>query len=808
MQVPADLRHAVRSLRREPGVSLLAILMLGLGLGTTTAVFSLVNGVLLNPLPYPEPDRLVTIREVIPRIAHLYPALPVNARHFVEWRNACTAFRGMSAFQPATLNLTGSGEPERLDAALVSPNLFRVLGVRPALGRDFLDEEEQAGANRVAVLTDALWRRRFHADPSLVGRTINLDGRAYTVVGILGANFRFPDRNVFGLGQSVAPHAEIFSVNIFDKEELAEILGRHNYGVIARLAPGASRERAIAQLEAVQARMEALAGEKVGLRALVSPLRDTVVGKARTGLLVLMGAIAALLLIVCVNLANLLLARGERRSREISIRAALGAGRGALVRLALTESALLALAGGVLSLAIAAFGIDLLRVYGPRDIPRLEEVALDARVLAFAGLLVALTALCFGLLPAWRVARADPQDTLRAAAWGTTAARAGTRLRSGLVACEVGLSTLLLLLAGLLSNSLFRILRADKGFRAPTVLAVDIGLSGEKYRAEDARDGFYHRLFETLATQPGVESAGIVSALPLKGETWIDGVSATAAARSPEVQVNVRFISADYFRTMGIPLRAGRTFSDDDRGRAVSIISARLAAALWPGQDPVGRRFTRGNDQWFEVVGVAGDVRAMAQTAPVAMMYRPYWDWMPLRTVLVARAVAGPFTIAGAVRAAIHSADPDIPVPRMRTMSDVLDESLATRRFQMLLAVGFAMIALIVAGLGIYAVVSYSIARRTAELGIRTALGARGGDLYLLILRQGITPVVVGLAFAIACATAFGPVLGSLLYEVRGRDPLTIAAVAGLLALVALSACLVPARRAARIDPLAALRHE
>ncbi len=808
MLLVADLRLALRSLRREPGIALLAILMLGLGLGATTAVFSLVNGVLLNPLPYPQPDQLITIREVIPRIADLYPSLPVNARHFVEWRKDCQAFGGMSAFEAATLNLTGSGEPERLDVARVSPNLFRVLAVRPVLGRDFRDDEESESATPVVILTDGLWRRRFHADPSLLGRTMALDGRSYTVIGILAPDFRFPDRNLFGLGESVAPRTELFTIKKFDKEELAEILGRHNYGVVARVRPGVSREQAVSQLEAVQARMETLAGEQVGLRAIVRPLLDSVVGKARAGLLVLMGAIAALLLIVCVNLANLLLARAERRSREISIRAALGAGRAALIRHALSESALLALGGGVLSLAVAAAGIQLFRAYGPRDIPRLDEVSLDARVLVFSGALMGLTALSFGLLPAWRAGRADPQDTLRSMARGATASRAGVRLRSGLVTCEVGLSALLLLLAGLLSNSLFRLLHADQGFSAPTVLAVDIGLSRDKYQDPNLRDSFYRRLFETLASEPGVESASIISALPLRGETWVDGVSAVASRRSPEVQVNVRFIGANYFRTMGIPLVAGRSFNDNDRGRQVSVISRRLAAALWPGQEAVGRRFTRGNNQWFDVIGVAGDVRAEAHLAPVAMMYRPYWDWMPFRTVLVARATASPLSIAGAVRVAIHSADPDVPVPRMRTMSEVLAESVASRRFQMLLAMVFAAIALIVAGLGIYAVVSYSVARRTAELGIRTALGARVPDLYLLILRQGMTPVVMGLAFAVAAALAFGRFLASMLYEIGGRDPLTLVVVVAALALVALAACVVPARGAARLDPLTALRHE
>ena len=805
--IARDLGHAVRTLRREPGFALPAILILGLGLGGTSAVFSLVNGVLLKPLPYAQPDRLVTIREVIPQIAHLYPTLPVNARHFVEWRKECRSLQSMSVFMPGTANLTGLGEPERVDEAIVSPNVFRVLGVRPAQGRDFRDDEEQEGKNAVAILTDGLWRRRFHADPSLVGRTISLNGRASTVVGILAADFRFPDRNAFELGETVAPRTEVFVPKVFDKDELAELLGRHNYGVIARLRPGASREQAAAELETVQARIEAQAGETVNLRAAVTPLLETVAGKSRRGLLVLMGAIGALLLLVCVNLANLLLARSERRSWEFAVRAALGASRGALIRHGLAESLLLAIAGGLVAAGVAAVGIDLLTAYAPAGIPRLDEVVLDGRVMAFAGMLVAATAVLFGFLPAWRASRSDPQDTLRSATRSATASSGAMRLRSVLVASEVSLSAVLLILAGMLLNSFVRLIRADKGFRAPTVLAVDIGLAGDKYQPETARDRFYRRLFDTLAEQPGVQSAAIASALPLQGETWIDSVSTNGGA-TPQAQVNVRFVSGDYFRTMGIPLLAGRTLSESDRGHTRTVISSRLAASLWPGQDPVRRRFTRGNDQWFEVIGVAGDVRAEAHQLPVAMMYRGYWDWMPYRTVLVARASGAPHSIAGALRAAIHAADPDVPAPPMRTMSEVLDGSVAMRRFQLLLAGGFAVMALLVASFGIYAVVSYSVARRTSELGIRAALGARAGDLYGLILWQGMAPVAVGLLVATGAALVFGRVLGSLLYDMGGRDPLTIVLVAALLGFVSLAACLVPARRASRVDPLAALHYQ
>ena len=807
MKVTSDLSYSARSLLREPGFTVPAILILGLGLGATSAMFSLVNGILLKPLPYAQPDRLVSIREVMPSLAQLYPSLPVNARHFVEWRKSCPSLESMSVIAPGTLNLTGWGEPERLDAAMVSANLFRVLGVLPVLGRDFRDEEEEEGKDTVAILTDGLWRRRFHADPSLVGRTISLNGRARTVVGILAPDFRFPEPGGSATYQAGTPHAEVFVPNVFAKNELEELLGSHNYTMIARLRPGASRAQAVAQLEAVQARLEAMAGEKVNLRALAIPLLETVAGKSRRGLLVLMGAIAALLLIVCVNLANLLLARSERRSREFAVRAALGATRGALIRHGLAESLLLALAGGLLALAVAAAGIDLLKVYGPSGIPRLGEVALDGRVVVFATMLVAAAALLFGFLPAWRASRSDPQDTLRSATRSATASSGALRLRSVLVASEVGLSAALLILAGMLLNSFVRLIRADKGFRAPTVLAVDIGLSGDQYQRDAARDGFYRRLFSALSTEPGVRAAAISSNLPLQGETWIDSVS-TNGGSSPEFTVNVRFVSPDYFRTMGIPLRAGRPLSEGDRSHERTVISSRLAASLWPGRDPLGRRFTRGNNQWFEVIGVAGDVRAEADQPPVAMMYLGYWEWMPSRTVLVARAAGAPQSIAGALRAAIHTADSDVPVPPMRTMSEVFDASVGTRRFEMLLAGGFALMALLVASFGIYAVVSYSVARRTAELGIRAALGARTGDLYRLIVWQGMAPVAIGLLAAAGVALAFGRLLSSLLFELDGRDPLTIGLVAALLGLVSLAACVIPARRAGRLDPLLALRYQ
>ncbi len=811
MSIWRDLRFAARVLRREPGFTIIAILMLALGIGANTAIFSVVDGVLLKPLAYHDPGRLVSIREIMPHIAHLYPTLPVSARHFVEWRKQCTSFEGMSAIMQATLNLTGRGEPERLEAASVSPNLFRILGVRMALGRDFLDEEEQRGRDLVVVLTNDLWRRRFNADPSLIGKTIQLNGLAHNVVGILPPDFRYPNRNSFGTSESVAPQSDLFRPASFSDDELAELLGRHNYAVVARLKPGATRQRASAELEAVQLQMIRLAGEKTELRADVTPLLDTVVGNTRRGLVLLLCAVGAVLLIVCVNLANLLLARGERRAREVAVRTALGASRAQLIRNALAEVLLIGLAGGALGLIVASSAVAALR-RSAINIPRLEEVQVDARVMLFALAATVLTCLLFGLLPAWRTSRADPQQTLKAGGRTATESRGGMRIRGALVTAEVALSAVLLITAGLLMNSFVRLMRIDKGFSAPTVLAVDIGIQGPGYAKREQRENFYRRLLDDLAARPGVQAAAICTALPLQGETWIDSayVPGMPASEASEIQVNVRFASADYFRTMGIPLRAGRTFSDNDRNRRVAVISELLAGQLWPGRDAVGRTFSRGNDMNYEVIGVAGDVRAEAHKAPVSMVYRPYWDknWVPSRSILVARATGDPRSVAGAMRAAVHATDPAVPVPQMRTIAEVLDQSVAQRRFQMTLAGSFAATALLLACLGIYGVISYSVARRTGEMGIRAALGARPGDLYGLILRQGMAPVVAGLVLGVAAALAVGRMLGSFLFEVRARDPLTIAAVSALLVAVAIAACFLPARRAARVEPTAALRYE
>jgi len=809
MSISNELHYCARTLLHEPGFTAVAVLTVAIGIGANTAIFSIVNGVLLRPLPYRNPERLVTVREVMPAMAKMYPTLPVSAWHFTSWQQRVKSLEGLAAIKTNSLTLTGSAEPEQIDSLRVSASLFDVLGVHPALGRGFLPGEDHESKEHVAILSDGLWRRRFDADPAILGRSIQLDSQPFTVVGVLPGWFQFPNLSMLELGKVKAGTPQLFVPLAFNKDEMAVRMGRFNYEVVARLTSGVGLERAAAELNVIAQQLVKESGEKVELRASVAPLLDSMVGASRRGLLVLLGSVGAVLLIVCVNLANLMLARAERRGRESAIRAALGASGGQLLRQALAPPLLIAVAGGALGIALAAGGLGTLLKSAPADIPRLSEVRPDGPVLFFALGITTLAGLLFGLAPAWHSSRADPQSALKGGGRNATTGAGGLRLRSALITAEVGLSTLLLVVAALLMSSFFRVMRADKGLRAPAVLSAEVQIPRARYREPEQCAQFHQRLVAQLAGQPGVLSSAVVSALPLEGEIWIDSVSVPGDPRADwdKPTVNVRFTSADYFRTMGIPLRAGRPFSESDRRWDPAIVSERLAQTLWPGLSAVGRQIDDGG-KTREVIGVVGDVRVEPNRPPVSMLYRPYWDWPTRRMQLVARAAGDPLSIAGAMRAAVKSVDPDVPITHIRTMQAVLEDSAAQQRFQMLLATVFAATALVLASLGIYGVVSYAVTRRTNEVGIRMALGAPAGNVYGLMLRQAMLPVVSGLAAGMAVAVVAGNVLSKLLYEVSPRDPATLAGVAVMLGLVALAACILPARRAARVDPLAALRCE
>ncbi|MGO4885941.1 MAG: ABC transporter permease [Bryobacteraceae bacterium] len=805
-----DIRYAFRTLLRERAFASMAVLSLAVGIGANTAIFSVVNGVLLRPLPYQDPQRLFAIREVLPKLVHLYPTFPVNFNHYYDWRQRSTTLESIALVRSSAPTLTGVGEPQALDGALVTASVFRVLEVTPQLGRGFLDEEDPEGHDQVAVISDSLWRRRFSADPSMVGRKIVLNGKPHVVVGVLPRGFQFPAHNDLWVRSGIGIQPDVLQPIGYSKDDLEEINGDYNWSAIARLRPGVTEQKALAELNVIEAAIASRIPDKMDLQARMTPLRDDLVGQSRTGLLVLLGAVGAVLLILCVNLANLSLARAAGRARESAIRTALGAGRARLVRQTLTESLLLSVIGGLLGIALAAAGVQLLLRTAPAGLPRLSEVTVDGRVLGFALLVSLATGIAFGILPALRSAGAHPQEALKSGGYTTTEGRRGMRVRGVLVAVEAGLSAVLLITAGLLMGSFIRLMHVDKGFDIERVLAVRVAMPPARYTEDAQQAAFFNRLLEKARTLPGVISASLVSALPLQGETWID-LAAPEGDQRPLFErpmVNVRFVSPDYFKTLRIPFREGRTFDDSQRNRKVVILSQGTARRLWPKQDPMGRRMLH-NETLEEVVGVTADIRGTdLDKAPVMTIYVPYWQRPRLSSALLLRTAMDPRGVEAGVREVIHQVDADVPVPEMQTLSEVMSDSVAERRFQMTLAVLFAAAALALAGFGIYGVVSYSVACRRTEMGIRMALGAGAGGLQRMVLWQGIRPVVAGLAAGVVGALAAGRILSGLLFQTSARDPVTIGGVALVLLGVSAAAALIPARRATRFDPMKALRFE
>ena len=800
------MRYAIRSLLRDRAFALMVVLSLAVGIGANTAIFSLVNGVLLRPPAYPAPERLAAITLVAPRLLKSYPALPVNIALFYQYKKQVTSFEDLGMWRSSTFNLTGGGPPEQVRGGMVTAGMFRVLGATPQQGRLFTDDEDAAGHD-VVLIADSLWRRRFHADPNLAGSKILVDGKPCTVAGVLPAGFQFPSATEVLFGG--APRdAELFKPLGYKTDDLVVDFGDLNYWPVARLRSGVSLSRAQAEMNVVQADLTRKWPEEV--RASLMPLKDRLVGDSRRGLILIMCAVGAVLLVLCVNLANLSLARAVGRARDAAIRTALGASRARLVRQSLVESSLLAAAGGALGIALAAVGVKALIAAAPADLPRIGEATLDGRVLAFAVGVSLLTGLAFGVLPALRFARQAPFETLKSGSRGATDSRRGLRVRNTLVSLEVGLSAALLVTAGLLIASFARLMAIDRGFNVERVLAVNVSLLSTKYPDVPARAAFYRLLLEKASGVPGVQTASVVSALPLTGETWIDivGIENDTRAFGELPSTNVRFISPGYFKTLNIPLREGRDFTEQDRSRRPVIISSSLARRLWGDLDPIGRRLKH-SDKLSEVIGVTPDVRGTSlDHEPVNMLYDPYWDRTRLGASLLIRTAMDPRTIIGALRQAIWQIDSEVTIPQVRTMEEVMSRSVAQRRFQMMLVILFAAAALALAAIGAYGVLSYAVNRRTAEMGIRMALGAARADVLGMIFRQGMIPVFGGLIAGGAAALAIGRYLESLLFQVSPRDPAAFAVSAAVLIVVSAAACLIPARRATRVNPVDALRIE
>ena len=794
-----DIRYALRSLHRHRVFALTAILTLGLGIGANTAIFSAVNGVLLRPLPYPDPDRILTIWGHHPAIGRETASLP----DFLDWRKA-RSFSGMAAWANAAFTVTGTGEPEVVSGALVTPNYFRVLGAPIPLGRDFRDDEAR-GAARVVVLSQGYWQRAYGGRPDVVGSQITLGGVPYTVVGAGARGLALP--------------AE---VDIWAPFQTDTTLGRRNdfLQVNGRLAPGATAETAQVELATIARRLEAeYPASNAGWGVELIGLHERIVGEIRPALLVFLGAVALVLLIACANVANLMLVRVAARERELTIRAALGASRRRLVRQLLTESVLLALAGGVLGLGLAVWGVSALRALDPGTLPRLDEVRLDARALAFALVLSVGTGLLFGVVPAVRARRFDLRGGLAEGGRALSGARSAARTRYALVLAEVALASVLLVGAALLLRSFVGLTRVDPGISVDGILTARVTLPRFRYDDPARQVAFADALLDRARALPGVASAALGSAAPVDDAVPYWAIALAGVEQPPPDVVQDAVVyraSPEYFHTFGLPLIRGRLFEAADRAdrTPVAIVSQGLAQRYWPGRDPVGSRITFGDPtdsatSWMTVVGVVGDVRQDGAVSPAyPQIYVPFAQLSNRSVVVALRTGRNPLALAAPLKRALAGVDPGLALSQVTTMEQRVAGTLARPRVNALLLAGFAATALVLAALGIYGVIAYSVVQRTRELGIRVALGASADAVLGMVMRQGLTPVMIGLGVGLGVAAVGSRVLRSLLYGVTATDLATYGAVAAFLTVVASAASYVPARRAARSDPVLALRAE
>ena len=803
-----DIRYGVRGLLKRPGFTAIALITLALGIGANTAIFSVVNAVLLRPLPFHDPDQLVIVWEDA-----TFAGFPRNTpapANYVDWKTQNQSFADMAASHETSFNLTGDGEPERVAAYSVSSNFFPLFGVQPLLGRSFSDGEDRPGANKVAVLSYSLWQSRYGGDRQILNRDIQLNGEKHTVVGVMPASFQFFESEV-----------RLWTPLALDQEDWAN-RGGHFLKVVARLKPGVTIAQAQADMNAVMHRIavdhpdETMEGK---LGAVVLPMREQMVGEARGSLIVLLVAVAFVLLIACANVAGLLLARAVGRRREIALRVALGAGRGRVIRQLLTESLLLAGVAGVLGSLLAYWSFTFLQGLVPEEMALSTPLNLDTRILAFTLLISIVTGIIFGLVPALQAANIDLNDALKQSSTRTTSTG---RLRSAMIVFEVALSLVLLVGAGLLIQTLFQLFRQYSVLEPEKVLTMRTILPREKYKEAQQRDNFYQQVLQRVEHLPGVVSAGYTTSIPL---AWKGGTNGfyPEGLKSPipgmAYDANHRQVSLNYLQTMKVPLREGRYFDtrDNVQSMPVAIVNETMARQYWPGENVLGRRFKIGgpgsDTPWIEIVGIAADIRQMGLDEPVkAEMYFPYQQikesvWYVPRDLAI-RTTGDTSGLVGSVRQAIREVDPDQPVSNIATMAEVLGTEAAQRRMGMIMLVGFASLALLLASLGIYGVLAYFVTQHTPEIGVRQALGATPRNILFLVLKKGMGLTLAGIVIGLIGAFVLTRLMSSLLFGVNASDPLTFVTVPLVLGLVALFACLIPARRATRIDPLVALRYE
>ena len=802
-----DLRFALRSLRKRPGFSLVVMLTLALGSGANTAIFSVVNAVLLSPLPYGAPERLVALfakseqRNLSQR--------PLSYPNFQDWRAQNQSFEHLAAVRGESFSLTDKGEPERVNGVRVSTNILSLLGVKPALGRDFLPEEAEPGKATVALIGYGLWQRRYAGDPHILGQAVTLEGRTCTIIGVLPAWLKYPGLNVPPAG------AEVWIPLLPLPSEMNRSFA--NMRIIGKLKPGVSLTQAQADLNVVATRLEhQYPNDNTNLGAELLPLREVLTGGVRLGLWILLGAVGCVLLIACVNVANLLLARAAGRQAETAIRTALGASRWRVMRQLLVECLLLSLGGGLLGLLLAAQSLAMLRQTKAGNIPRLEEISINGRVLAVTLLISCLAALLFGLLPALQATRVQLVEMLKDGRKGALGGALNRRVLNGLVVAEIALALVLLVGAGLLIRSFRAVSEVDPGFNPHNVLTLSVPLPQADYPDQATQHRYYENALARVNAVPGVQAAAAVFRLPLTGFAT---VSFTAQGQpvppGSEPVADYRVISFNYFQTLGVPLLQGRAFTEHDTVDAADavIVNQELAARFWPNENPVGKRLQLALEKtrWREVVGVVGNAKLSGLDAKVdPAIYVPLgqntWPNALRSSFLVIRTNAEPQSLAVAVRQALRTVDPALAITQVRTFAEIIDETLAPRRFNMALLLVFAAVAGVLAAIGIYGVMSYRVAQRTNEIGLRLALGARDTDILKLVINDGARLTVAGVALGVAGAYGLTRLMTGLLYGVSALDPLVFVAVALLAALVALAATYLPARRAASVSPVTALR--
>ncbi|HLJ49998.1 MAG TPA: ABC transporter permease [Bryobacteraceae bacterium] len=794
-----DVRFGLRLLARNPSVTILATIALALGIGGNTAIFSVVNAVLLKPLPVADPDRLVWIWANSPsrNVSYAFTAYSTYA----EWKAGCPSFESMSAYAPGSATLLTDNKPERVDIFRVNASFFPMLGVRPTIGRNFLPEEDQPGAPDVAILSYGLWDQRFGRDPGMICRAINLDGRNVVVTGVLPRGFAFPDKA-----------ADIYVPIAYTTARATQSISALPVGAYGRLKPGVSVERAQAEMDAVSRRLEAAYPDMKGRGTQVWRVRDFSVRDVRLSLLVLFGAVGLVLLIACANVANLLLVRASARQREIALRTALGAGRWRILRQLLIESLMLGVCGGAAGLAWASVAIRVLPRYISNRILDFKEVSLDGRVLVFAILAALLTAVFFGLAPAFAALRTGLSETLKEGSISSGESRARNRVRSALVVAEVAIALLLTIGATLTMRTWLRVQATSPGFDARGVLTASVTLPATKYPKPEQRFDFYQRLLERVSVMPGVEAASMVNFIPFGGSNTGLGLLIEGQPQPKTEDIPVfwrRIIDPAYFRVMQIPLLRGRGFSAQDTGTPpVAIINETMARRFWPGVDPLGRRFGRGT-YWLTVVGIVGDVKFTSLTKEAdAEYYEPYRQASIAQMVLTVRSVGDPLRLAPALRQAVLETDPTQPISRVTPMTQYVSDAVGTSRLSASLLAAFGATALLLAAVGIYGVISFTVTRRTREIGVRLALGAGHRDVIRLVVGDAVILACFGVALGIGSALALTRFIRGMLFGVSATEPFTYLAVSILLVAVAALAAYIPARRASQISACVALRYE